>query len=235
MLINQLGLGGVKSYAAIVVTYPEGATCTATNGSKTLEPIGTTTTTFFVLPCAGEWTVSCTNSGGTETVSKSTEITYEGQVATLDLNFRLYIVKDNQLTNTDITGGITGTNYEDNEWGHTDSAGWYVKDNHGGVPYTRTVNKIDMSKYSLCSCTLSARSGYGNQRSVVCGVYSTTQDSPRLAYTDFACEYHGNEELYTWKTQTFDVSSLTQALYFGMSAYQSDGYLKECYFEPATG
>lgn len=83
--------GEAAPYAAIGVTYPSGATCTCTNGSKTLTAKDTTGKALFVIPSAGTWTVKAVK--GSKSKSKTVSITAKGQVATVTLTYELYIFK----------------------------------------------------------------------------------------------------------------------------------------------
>ena len=83
--------GEAAPYAVIGVTYPSGATCTCTNGSKTLTAKDTTGKALFVIPSAGTWTVKAVS--GSKSTSKMVSITAEGQAATVTLIYELYIFK----------------------------------------------------------------------------------------------------------------------------------------------
>lgn len=75
--------GEAAPYAVIVVTYPSGATCTCTNGSKTLTAKDTSGKAMFIIPTKGTWTVKAVK--GSQSASKSVSITTEGQVETVTL------------------------------------------------------------------------------------------------------------------------------------------------------
>lgn len=83
--------GEAAPYAVIGVTYPSGATCTCTNGSKTLTAKDTSGKAMFIIPTKGTWTVKAVK--GSQSASKSVSITAEGQVATVTLTYELYIFK----------------------------------------------------------------------------------------------------------------------------------------------
>lgn len=78
--------GGVGTpFAVIGVTYPEGSTCTCSDGTKTLTAKGTSGRAMFSVPTTGTWTVSYTN--GTDTASEDVSITAKGQVETVVLTY----------------------------------------------------------------------------------------------------------------------------------------------------
>lgn len=88
--------GGVGTpFAVIGVTYPEGSTCTCSDGTKTLTAKGTSGRAIFNIPYAGTWTVSCAN--GEDTASESVNITAKGQCESLVLLYQLYLF-DNGAT-----------------------------------------------------------------------------------------------------------------------------------------
>lgn len=86
--------GEAAPYAVIGVTYPSGATCTCTNGSKTLTAKDTTGKALFVIPSAGTWTVKAVK--GSKSASKAVSITTKGQVETATLMFET-ILFDNGI------------------------------------------------------------------------------------------------------------------------------------------
>lgn len=77
----------------IAVTYPEGSTCTCTNGSTVLTAPDTSGTCTFTVPNTGTWTITCKNSSRTDTTSVT--ITADGQNKTATLKyFEAYIEVD---------------------------------------------------------------------------------------------------------------------------------------------
>ena len=109
--ITRRGGSSAKVYAVIGVTYPSGATCTCTNGSKTLTAKDTTGKALFVIPYAGTWTVKAVS--GSKSTSKTVSITAEGQVETVTLMFETILWEAGSDQNTSLTGGfaVNDTNY----------------------------------------------------------------------------------------------------------------------------
>lgn len=79
------GGGSGKAYAVISATYPAGSTITCTDGSKSLKPQGSEGQALFLVPYAGNWTVTATN--GTDRISQTVKITTEGQSASVGLSY----------------------------------------------------------------------------------------------------------------------------------------------------
>jgi hypothetical protein len=157
-----------KNFAFINVTYPEGSTCTCSNGTKTLTDINTDGKVTFSVPSTGTWTVSCTD--GTNTNSKSVEITTEGQFEKIALSYEL-VLFDAGVDNTKITGGWeadghngVGTSYTTDGGQLTISNTMTLAAQGGSTKYVKawylmTVNKIDLSKYSALKATITGVTG----------------------------------------------------------------------------
>lgn len=94
--------GGGKVFAVIDITYPAGATCTCSSGSKVLTAPDTTGQWLAVVPNAGDWVVTITQAGQdskTETVS-----VVEGHAYIVELTFQLWLYNSGNEC-VDITGG----------------------------------------------------------------------------------------------------------------------------------
>ena len=87
--------------ALITTTWPEGSTCSCTDGTSTLYAPDTSGSYTFNVPNKGTWTVTATN--GDKTASKSVSITAEGQVETIELLYALYIFKEGEGAVTPMT------------------------------------------------------------------------------------------------------------------------------------
>jgi len=110
------GSGSSDIYAAISVIYPEGSTCTATNGTSTLTASDTSGEYIFGIPEPAStpetWTVSCTD--GTNTATKTVSITAHGQVETITLNYISITLNDNSwATISEVSKAGTGNLYWD--------------------------------------------------------------------------------------------------------------------------
>ena len=92
--ITRRGGGASKAFAVIGVSYPEGSTCTCTDGTKTLTLKNTSGQGIFIIPYAATWTVSCTD--GTETASETVGITIEGQSAKIELSYGMLLYKSGE-------------------------------------------------------------------------------------------------------------------------------------------
>lgn len=110
VFITRRGGGGASSsaFAIIGATYPEGAICTCTNGTKTFTAKDTSGQWIFYIPSAGTWTVTAVS--GDKSTSKAVSITAEGQVETVTLMFETILWEAGSDQNTSLTGGFVANN-----------------------------------------------------------------------------------------------------------------------------
>lgn len=165
--------GEAAPYAVIGVTYPSGATCTCTNGNKTLTAKDTTGKALFVIPSSGTWTVKAVK--GSKSTSKAVSITAEGQIETVTLIFDLILFDGGD--NTSVTGGwaytITDAGYNDTSvrgdnltvgttlyWlpGRGWNGGGTDQKNRSG--YAHTKKKIDVTEYNTITAVSKHAEGH---------------------------------------------------------------------------
>ena len=79
--------------ATINVTYPAGSTCTATDGKTTLNAPDTSGTWACIVPNAGDWTVTATESGG-KTKSTVVHIASNLQTESATISYELRLTQD---------------------------------------------------------------------------------------------------------------------------------------------
>lgn len=101
------GGSGGDTYAFIIVTYPAGSTCTATDGTTTLTAPDTSGSWVCKVPNAGTWVITSTN--GTYTKTANVVISTEGQRETVTIVYRMYIVQGGiaKVTLTPTGGTVT--------------------------------------------------------------------------------------------------------------------------------
>lgn len=149
--------------ATINITYPEGSTCTATDGVSTFTAPDTSGTWALVVPNTGTWTISATD--GTDTTSETVEITTEGQSVSVELSYwngELY-ARGNEYEN--ITGGW-GLRYSEGTGGTVtvESERIIISANQGNigsgsVVYAGPENLIDLTNFSVFSAKMTKVSG----------------------------------------------------------------------------
>ena len=95
LALDEVAIAQADAFAAIGVTYPEGSTCTCSNGTKTLTAKDTSGQALFLVPEDGTWTVTATDpADATKTKSESVSITKEGQWESVTLSYQFYLFKE---------------------------------------------------------------------------------------------------------------------------------------------
>lgn len=166
--------------ATITVTYPEGSTCTCTDGKTTLTAPDTTGKCTFTVPNSGTWKVTCTNDN--QTKSSEVSITTNGQSASVTLAYITYFFKNGDKC-TAVTGGWSAGTASDGFTAGDPSIGsakiTCYSSGASIVTSAATKNKVDLtniSKLTIVSpggstanngyygyfCVRSSRNGVGN-------------------------------------------------------------------------
>lgn len=207
------GSTGPLKKGTIVVSYPAGASCTVTNGSKTYTALDTSGAAAFSVD-AGIWTVRAYGADGD--TSESVSVAVGGWVS-VSLNFSL-ILFGNGADNTAVTGGwstaglnagntsvsvIDGLLTFKNKAGSTSNNGQWIM---------AAENMINLTAYSVLRVTIessnvtSAKFGISTART-----YAGFANSPAATLSDVSAV--GTYEL--------DISSFTGDYYIGWSTYQN--------------
>lgn len=142
--------------AEIIVTYPAKSTCVCSH--ETLDVSFTDKndadvekTVTFVVPAKGKWIVSISkNDGSGESRSKTIEITAEGQVENVPMNYALVLFDGtNGGDNTSETGGWTNITASTGiKLTVTETEISFRSGSNGTKRLVGTVNSIDFSPYS---------------------------------------------------------------------------------------
>lgn len=192
------GGGTGKLFAAIGVTYPEGSTLTCTDGTKTLKAKTTTGQWVFSIPCTGTWTVTATD--GTNTKSRSVEITEESQVEILELFYELVLFDSSAdgLKDGFSLGGLFSIN----------SSKLYFnpgEDKTGSAYLTPSVDctGFDTMHVSFTATLIATTGSYGYR----VGLAESTSGTWNSNYVAVASSGSGG-------TAIIDISSLTGSYYF---------------------
>ena len=196
--------GGGIPYAIISVTYPSGAVCTCTNGTRTLTAKDTSGKALFVIPEAGTWTVKAVK--GSQTKSQNVSITAEGQVATVTLGFALDVYNAGTF-GTDSSGAkfSAGARTDYNSiTQNQNSLDWWCDANTSNLFYISP--SINPSGYSTLKMKITAASMNGaGQFGLAKG--NTNGSSDYVAKTSFN-SFSGA------KTLSVDISKVTSAKYY---------------------
>lgn len=209
LVFNMVGGGGADdTYAFIVVTYPAGSTCTASDGTTTLTAPDTSGSWVCKVPAAGTWTVTSTN--GTDTASATVTVTTEGQSESVALSYALYLIKDGILLRQFdyLRSGTTVTQQSDNVL-MSGTSGYalfaYVAINDG-IEYSQLVLETSSVGYSYVG---GDSPGIGYSDSVPTLNASVRTVSPKtesiviansttIPVGTFTCQVHGTATKYIW-------------------------------------
>lgn len=148
--------------ATINVVYPEGSICTCSDGITILTANDTNGTYTFILPNAGDWTVSCSN--GNKTASALVNIIEAYQSENIILDYTRYIYnsgKEYVVCNVNATKGDVTKDYNTIAFNVTEPSNGQI-----GPSYI-TATKLNLSDIDTInvSCVSSSTSDY---RFVLC-------------------------------------------------------------------
>ena len=154
-MIGRTNAGGGSAFAVIDVSYPEGAACTCSNGTRTLKAKDTSGHWLFAIPKAGEWTVNATN--GTKEKSVTVTVTEE-KAYTAKLTFELVLFDNGEYAEE--TGGW-------NKTGKKLSLSASTTSMDGDEDNAYTNNPIDLTGYNTLRFILDSTSSSRDQGRLV--------------------------------------------------------------------
>lgn len=194
--------GSGKVFAVIGVTYPEGSTCTCTDGKKTFTAKGTSGRATFIIPYAATWTVTCTN--GEDTTSQDVSITTEGQTETVVLSYELVLYNAGAYDAS--TGGWSGSSSDTVLTAQSHSA-------YNSFIYTN--NEIDLSSYSLLTVRITdIHDPYGGTAAPIVIGAATAASSSSVNFA--ASTQTPSGTLSTPTNFNVDISALTGSYYIAI-------------------
>ena len=194
--------------ATINVTYPSGSTCTATDGTITLDAPDTSGTWVCVVPNAGTWTITSTSADSSKTSSRDVSITESGQSESATISY-IYWAFD-EGNSVDYTGGWLSS-YNGKPWKtYEPSTVIAVESGTGPNSYAYNVGitsdtAIDLTGFSILYITVSK--------------YNTSGGAVGISETDDThASYVVSTSISSQKTYTIDVSSYTGNYYLRMNS-----------------
>ena len=197
------GGGGGDTYAFIIVTYPAGSTCTATDGTTTLTAPDTSGGWVCKVPNAGTWVITSTN--GTYTNTANVVISSEGQRETVTIVYRMYIVQGGIAKVTLTPTGGTVTEYSG-----------YLKWSGNIIGLLKA--QIDLTYYTKMVVVINGgKSWYGGQ----CPAVGSSATNPSINSNSGVVTPHNDTTLLS--TTAGDIASGTYEV--NVSSYSGTQYV----------
>ncbi len=201
--------------ATIGVTYPDGSTCTCSDGTTTQTAPDTTGSYTFTVPNAGEWTVTATD--GNKTKDATVDITTDGQSKSVTLSYETYYYNKGDLC-TVVTGGWaktgTGGSLTFNTASMTLKANSFQNATDASTKNKVSLDNIKTLYFSVKSAT-SYPTGYPRV-----GIATTNNPDSSEASKWTASKTLSSSS--SFKTVSIDVSSLTGSYYIAVGGYNGD-------------
>ena len=146
MAIGRVNTGSSgKLFAVIAVTYPEGSVCTCSDGTTTLTAKDTSGKALFNVSTV-TWTVTATD--GNKTKDATVDITTEGQVESVTLNYTLVLYNDGDQCESVTGGWETVGNQPGSIIFNSDHIYWSHAEGSNVDSAVVTKNPIDFSGYT---------------------------------------------------------------------------------------
>ena len=214
--------GEAAPYAVIGVTYPSGATCTCTNGSKTLTAKDTTGKALFVIPSAGTWTVKAVK--GSKSKSQKVSITAEGQVKSVTLTYDLYIFKSG-------SGLTSGYSVEGGGTVSKNSISWSGSSDSGGISmYIKPA--VLLKDYTKLCVDFECSYNYGGNYGMGFGVGTDAAASATINNTNWTAKVTSTAQgAIARNTVQCDISALTDSEYIKIVGAYSAGKVYNIWLE----
>ena len=156
--------------STITINYPEGSTCSVSDGVTTLNAPDTSGTYNCEVPNAGTWTITCVK--GAQNAEYNVEITESGESKTVTITYTTYLINGGNLC-VSTTGGWSSIAMRASANSSTTTPTYTVNGDsiifsakgggNTGSYYGfvfRTTNKIDLTNFSTLSFTGTYGGGY---------------------------------------------------------------------------
>ena len=219
------GGSGGDVYAFILVTYPAGSTCTASNGTTTLTAGDTSGSWVFKIPTPAStpetWTVTSTDGG--DTASTTVSISSEGQSESVELSYNYYVITNG------VIGAVGFSTRTRSDKAATTSAGtgYYQIQATGNGVGVGTNSAVDITTYSTLKIEFDCTSSESSTQ-FGAGVIAIIPTIPQSSWSDLNTHitarstYGGGTG--TGKTLSLNVSSYTGNYYLIIvPGYSSSG------------
>lgn len=223
-IVRKGGVGisnGAIKKSTIIVKYPIGSICTCTNGTVTYTALDDSGAAAFAVGI-GEWIITSTD--GTYTASENINITFEGQIEIVTLEYDLILYKPG------MTEGVTGLGWQSGSYQvklipditYAEDALYiqYTASNIGGRTGVAYWGPINLTEYSSIEVELTMEGITTASYATANGLFVwTTVGSGYYPVTAIAKDQiASNDETLL----TVDISSITGEHYIGMGLRRGD-------------
>ena len=227
--ITRRGGGISKVYAAIGVSYPEGSTCTCTDGAKTLKLKNTSGQGIFLIPYAATWAVTAVS--GSKSKSKAVSITAEGQVETVTLTYGLYIFKNGSGLTSGYSIKSNSNSMISAPTVSSDTISWSGNSSSGGVAFYIDP-AVALSGYAKLCVDFECSYNYGGDYGVGFGVGEDAATSLKIANTSWTAKVTSTAQgAIARNTVQCDISALTDSEYIKVVGSYSAGKIYNIWLE----
>ena len=221
--------GTSKVYAAIGVSYPEGSTCTCTDGVKTLKLKNTSGQGIFLIPYAATWTVTAVS--GSKSKSKAVSITAEGQVETVTLTYGLYIFKNGSGLTSGYSIKSNSNSMISAPTVSSDTISWSGNSSSGGVAFY-IAPAVALSGYAKLRADFECSYNYGGNHGMGFGVGKDAATSLTIANTSWTAKVTSTAQgAIARNTVQCDISALTDSEYIKVVGSYSAGKIYNIWLE----
>ncbi len=210
-------------YAIISVTYPSGAVCTCTSGTRTLTAKDTSGKALFVIPSAGTWTVTAVK--GSQSASKAVSITAEGQVETVVLAYEFFIFKNGSGLTSGYSVAGSGGNVS------KDSISWSGSSSDGGIS-VHIKPAVALNDYTKLCVDFECSYNWGGDYGMGFGVGTDAASASMITNTNWTAKVTSTARgEIARNTVQCDISALTDSEYIKIVGSYSAGKVYNIWLE----
>lgn len=225
-MIYVMSGGAAKLFAAIAVTYPAGCRCSCSDGEHTLSAENDSGSWIFPVPKAGTWTVSITD--GSQSRSRSVEISAQGQFEKINLDFAFYIFKEGTGLCTAPDGSVFEPVFGALTWSVSEAGiVWSEKKDTGNAFYFQP--RLDCSPYSKLCIELQHYEQAAPQYSTAfgVGVNATTGANQANGWTA------STEGIWSTQRAVYELplDNINETLYVKVVSYANTGIIYNIWLE----
>ena len=227
--ITRRGGGTSKAYAVIGVSYPEGSTCTCTDGAKTLKLKNTSGQGIFLIPYAATWAVTAVS--GSKSASKTVSITTEGQVETITLTYGLYIFKNGSGLTSGYSIKSNSNSMISAPTVSSDTISWSGNSSSGGVAFYIDP-AVALSGYTKLCVDFECSYNWGGDYGMGFGVGTDAAAATMINSTNWTAKVTSTAQgAIARNTVQCDISALTDSEYIKVVGSYSAGKIYNIWLE----